>query len=465
MAGNLTHSLVAYIARARQTPPPAEVMAQTALLVLDGAGALVAANHPDVTTGELIGSFAMGEAGDARASVVGWHLKCGLATAVLANGTMGYACDVEPHHPQAILHPIAVVLPTALAIAEERRLSGAEFLAAVALGCEVTYRVSIALGPAEQYALGFHPSAVCGCFGAAAAAASLMGLDEDGVERALGLAASQASGLMAWESDPSEHARPFQMGVAARNGVTAAMLAEDGFGGPRAVFDGAHSPLHAFSRSPRPEKLVDGLGRRFDGIMQLAIKPYSCVAFLHPALDLLDRMMREHGLEAERIRRLTLRFARAGVHCVDGNPLKSHCAQYVLAVAAAGGGLEVRDLFVDRRDTDPGVRRLSERIEVDADDGELATRFPEAYASELVIERDDGAAFRGRNDIARGYPATPLPREEVVAKFRKLVGGVATARRTDRLLATLEDVQTLAEIRPLADQLRYIKSADDSRNP
>ncbi len=454
----LTETLSAWIAGMAARPLPAAVAARTGELVLDGTGALVAACHRDVSTGRRIAAFVRAEGGQPRASVVGQGFKSSLAGAALANGTMGYACDVEPHHPQGILHPIAVMVPAALALAEHRDLSGEAFLKAVAVGCEVTYRLSIALGPAEQYALGFHPSAVCGCFGAAAAAATLLGLDEEAVERALGLAACQASGLMAWESDASEHARPFQMGMAARNGITAALLAADGFGGPRRVFDGAHSPFHAFSRDPSPQRLVEALGERFDGIMQLAIKPYPCVAFLHPALDLLARMMAAGRIEVEHIRRLTMRFARAGIHCVDGNPLKSHCAQYVLAVAAAGGGLQVRDLFVDRRESDRAVRETSGRIAVEADDGELAARFPEAYATELVLELASGEVRRGRNDVARGYPQTPLRAEEIDSKFRGLVGSVADPERTEQLFRTLRSLASLPTVRPLADQLRTIRA-------
>ena len=145
-----------------------------------------------------------------------------------------------------------------------------------------------------MYDLGFHPSAVAGCFGAAAAAAFLLRLEREAVVRALGLAACQASGLMAWESDPSENARPFQMGMAARNGVTAALLAAAGFGGPDRRL---RSWPHGVSRvQPRaaPELLIADLGERWDGVMELAIKPYASVSFLHPALDALLALVHEH---------------------------------------------------------------------------------------------------------------------------------------------------------------------------
>jgi 2-methylcitrate dehydratase PrpD len=146
---------------------------------------------------------------------------------------------------------------------------------------------------------------------------------------------------MAWQSDPSENARPFQMGMAARNGITAALLAARGFGGPIGVFDQGHTVFKAFSRAPRPELLTAHLGERWDGIAKLAIKPYPCVSFLHPALDALFALSEEHDVRPGRLQEIVLRFARSGVHCVDGNPLKSHCAQYVLPTALVRGRLEV----------------------------------------------------------------------------------------------------------------------------
>ena len=331
----------------------------------------------------------------------------------------------------------------------------------MALGCEVEYRVSIALGPAEQYALGFHPSAVCGGFGAAAAACRLLELDAGAVIRALGLAACQASGLMAWESDPSENSRPFQMGMAARNGLTAALLAADGFGGPLGVFDHGHTVFKAFSRHPEPALLIRDLGHRWDGIAELAIKPYPCVSFLHPALDALFELIRDLGLQPGDVERIVMRFARSGVHCIDANPLKSHCAQYVLAVALARGRLEVADLFVDRRDADPLVRDLAARVRVEADDGELEERFPDAYATELEIRTRSGHVHRRRNDIARGYPEAPMTAAEIEAKFDRLLAVVGAAARSAELKGAIRGLPEAPDLQTYAGLLRAPLEAED----
>jgi len=453
MTAPRTEALAEFIAGFRWEALPAPVREMTGTVVKDGAAALIAAANPDYSTGRLVAAFARDQGGVEVASVVGHGFRTSEAMAALANGTMGYACDVEPHHPEGILHPVAIMLPTALAVGERIGASGADFLAAIALGLEIEYRVSVALGPAEQYALGFHPSAVCGVFGATAAAAFLLDLPAEAVVRALGLAGCQASGLMAWESDPSENARPFQMGMAARNGVTAARLAALGFGGPTAIFDHGHTVFRAFSRHPAPERLTDELGSRFDGIMELAIKPYSCVSFLHPGLDALLGLVREHALAPGDIEEIRLFFPKDGIHCIDDNPLKSHCAQYILPVAVANGGLQVADIFVDRRVSDPVVAALCRKVRVESDP-ELDRLFPDFYASRIEIATRDGRRLARRNDIARGYPETPMSAAELEAKFRALAGSVCPPARVEALAAALDGLPSAPDLTTVSDQLR-----------
>ncbi len=445
----LTEQLAGFIAGFDARALPADVLARTTIVVKDGTACLLAAANPAFSTGQRIAGFARDQGGTPEASVVGQDFRTGVAMAALANGTMGYACDFEPHHPEAILHPVAIMVPTALAIAERTGASGLDLLGAVALGCEVEYRVSMSIGPVQMYDLGFHPSAVAGCFGATAAAAWLLGLEAEAVVRALGLAACQASGMMAWESDPTENARPFQMGMAARNGVTAALLAGTGFGGPNAVFDHGHTVYRAFSRGPRPELLVAELGRKWDGVMELAIKPYSSVSFLHPALDALLDLVRQNDLKPADVAEIVLRFPRSGVHCVDRNPLKSHCAQYILPLAVARREIAVADLFEDRRLTDATVAELSQRTSVIADD-ELDRLFPDYYASIVQVRTRSGATLERRNDIARGYPEAPLAEQELHAKFRRLAGSVASAERVEALSRCLDTLPAAPGVTELA---------------
>lgn len=436
---NYTKEIARFIADLTSNGIPEDVRARTLMMIKDGSGALIAAANPDYSTGRKIAAHVKALGGEPQSGVVGHGFKTNAVQAALANGTMGYACDIEPHHPEAILHPIAIMTPVTMALGEAVSASGADLIAAVAIGCEIEYRVSMAIGPREQYDLGFHPSAVCGAFGAAAASAHLLRLDADATERALGLAACQASGLMAWESDPTENARPFQMGLAARNGVTAALLARDGFGGPAEIFDRAHSPLNAFTRNSAPDRLTHKLGPQWDGIMELAIKPYSCVSFLHPGLDALLDLVREHDISPGDVRTLTIRFPKSGIHCVEDNPLKSHSAPYILPVTLARRRLEVSDIFVDARIDDPEVAALCRKVEVTPDTGELERLFPDFYATEISILLENGQHFEARKDIARGYPETPMTDAELGDKFTTLVSSVAPDR-VDQLSDCIDEL-------------------------
>jgi 2-methylcitrate dehydratase PrpD len=243
--------------------------------------------------------------------------------------------------------------------------------------------------------------------------------------------------------------------------VTAALLARNGFGAPDRIFDGGHNVLKAFGRAPSSEPLLDRLGERWDGVTELAIKPYSCVSFLHPALDALDALVSGNNLQPSEIQGVAPRFAESGSHCVDDNPLKSHCAQYVLPVRLARGRLEFIDLFVDRRETDPEVARLARATRVVRDRGELEALFPDYYAGEVTLKLRDGRRLVGRSDIARGYPETPLSDDEVRRKFRDLVGAVARAERLAALAATAANVIDAQDLHGLAALLAHPANGND----
>jgi 2-methylcitrate dehydratase PrpD len=318
------------------------------------------------------------------------------------------------------MHAAAAVLPAALALAEQNGAEGDEFLSALTLGVEVACRVSLAIGPNDLYARGFHPTAVAGAFGAAVAGAVLLGLDRERFANALGLAATQAGGLLAWASDHSEESRPFNPGTAARNGLTAARLASLGFGAPQRVFDAGakYNVFRAWSLNGKgaPARLTAGFGERF-AIEELTIKRFACCAFLHPALDGLLEMQAE-GLTAERIAALTMRFPTSGAPIIDNNPLRSHRAQYVLPVAAVRGKVWFADVLHDRSD-EPEIRRLSTVTRLIPDD-ELDPDYPERYTTLLEAITTDGTTLYRRVEWPRGCPQNPMRDEEIVAKFRDL---------------------------------------------
>src|SRR5262245_37723986 len=226
--------------------PPA-VGAAARLVLLDTLGAMRAAAAPRYPASRIVMEFVRRLGGTPESTLVGQGRRTSCLNAALANGTLAYYCDIEPYHAGAIVHAPAAVIPACLAVAEKEGASGRRFLAAVVLGNEVACRVSYALDPVALYDRGFHPSAIAGAFGAAAAAGFLFRLRPERQAVALGLAMQQACGLLAWADDPTEHSHPLNPGLAASHGTAAAYLARLGFGGPPAPFEGKYDAFTAFS--------------------------------------------------------------------------------------------------------------------------------------------------------------------------------------------------------------------------
>src|SRR5262249_5790841 len=186
--GSVSQTLAERIAAFRYQDLPDELVAHSKLYLLDTLGAMLVASAPKYPASRIIMRFVQELGGVAESSLVGQGKRTSCVNAALANGTLGYYCDIEPHHVGAILHGLAVVVPTSLAVGEKQRADGKRVLASIVLGVDVAARVSYALDPVALYNRGFHPSAVCGAFGAAAAAGYLFRLSPDRQAVALGLA-------------------------------------------------------------------------------------------------------------------------------------------------------------------------------------------------------------------------------------------------------------------------------------
>ena len=439
------------IARFRFRDLPPDVVAHAKLYLLDTLGAMLAAASPRYPGSRRIMELVRRLGGTPESSLVGQGAKTSCVNAALANGTLGYYCDIEPHHVGAILHAPAVMVPTSLAVGEKEAADGRRLLGAMALGIEVACRVSYALDPVALYNRGFHPSAICGAFGAAAAAGYLFRLRPERQAVALGLAMQQASGLLAWADDPTEQSRPLNPGLAARNGTTAAYLAHLGFGGPPKPFDGKYDAFTAFSGTRNPDALLADWGRRFY-LPELAYKLYSSCAFTHPGLDALLGLAADAKLAAADVERIVLRFPKNGAHMIDGNPLKSHNAQYILPVGLVFGGVTIDDILFDRI-RHPEVARLRAGMEL-IHDPALDAGYPERYTSVVEVQTRDGRALSRRVEAAKGTTANPLTPGEVRAKYRRLTAAVIPATRAEAIMALVDGIDHARDLTRLVALVR-----------
>lgn len=430
---------------------PPEVVLHAKLALLDTLGAMLLASSPRYPAGRIIMELARRLGAAPEATLIGQRARTSCVNAALANATLAYYGDIEPHHAATILHAPAVMLPTALAVAEATHADGRRFLAALVLGMEAACRVSDALDPVRLYHRGFHPSAICGAFGAAATAGHLFRLPPGRQAIALGLAMQQASGLLAWAGDPTEQSRPLNLGLAARNGATAAYLARLGFGGPPSPFDGRYNAFTAFSGAGRPGMLLADWGTRFY-VSELTYKRYASCAFTHPGLDALLGLAADHGLGAAGIERIVLRFPRNGAHMIDNHPLKSHCAQYVLPVGLIFGGVGIDDILLDRTHH-PEVARLRAGMRL-VPDPALDALYPARYVSIVEVVTRDGRILSRRVESARGTPESPLTPDEIRTKYLRLTADMMRAGRAEEIMALVERIERASDLHGLAALLR-----------
>ncbi len=450
-----TEKLINYIENFSFDQMPPEIVSRSKLILLDTLGAIIAASDPRYPGTRILVEWVQTLGGHPQSTIIGNDLKTSCINASLVNGTFGYAFDIEPHHVAAVLHPAAVCIPVALAFAEWKNKSGKALLAALTLGIEVSCRVSLAVNPRDLYGRGFHPTAIARGFGAAAAAGHLLDLDANQWMNAMGLCGNQASGLLAWAKDQTENSRPFNPGIAARNGATAAMLAKLGFGGPLHVFDGKYDFFSAFSDgNQKPAQFQ----RRGWAIEELAIKQYSSCSFTHPGLDALLEIIGEQKLAISDIARIDLRYPKAGAHMIDNNPLRSHCAQYVFAVAAVMGQILFDDILTDRRD-DPEIRRLSENTRVIPDDV-LDRTYPDQYESVITVTTSDGRTFEKYNGWAKGTLQNPMSEGEIMEKFYRLATRRLAGDRAGEIASWIESADTQEDAASLANYLCPAKQSE-----
>jgi 2-methylcitrate dehydratase PrpD len=422
--------------------PPAAVEAAR-VLVLDTLGAMLLGAGPEYGASRHTADLARENGGAAECTVIGRGFRSGLLGAALANGVLGYAADVEGGGV-ARQHAAAVLVPTVLTVGERQRADGRRLIAALALGYDVCARVAEAADTGTAYPHSFHPSAVFGHFGAAAAAGHLLGLDAARFENALGLAGINAGGLIAWVDDPTEDSRPYVTGMAAHGGVLAAHLAAGGMGGPLGILDGGKYNIYdAYSGAMRLEEITRDLGETFWITRHGGFKRYACCGDIHSGIDALLAILAEHDLPPEQIDEIVHKVHPDRRPVIDANPLKSHCAQYVMAVAAVERGIPRDTILRDYRESDPRVRELSQRVRLVGDAEAQALGQQSAV---VEVRARDGRSYRSASRRWRGHVDDPMTPEELRAKFLELATSRIGREEAEQAVALIERLEELDDV-------------------
>jgi 2-methylcitrate dehydratase PrpD len=431
---------------------PAPVVERARFLVLDLVGNIVRARHDAESTASFLAATrAMGLAAG-NAGVFGDASRYTPGGAAFLNGALAHSLDFDDTHAAGSLHPGAPVIPAALAAGEMVGASGADVLAAIIAGYEITCRVALALPAGQHYDRGFHPTATCGAFGAAAAAARVFGLDAAGVEGALGTVLSQCAGSLQFLVNGAWTKR-FQVGWAAMNGLMAATLVREGFKGTIEALEGRHGFMQAYAPNPTPERAVQDLGGVFE-LMNTAVKPYPSCRYGHASIDAALALRAENGLKPEEIETVTLGLPRSGMMLVGLPPEKKINPQnvvdgqfsgpFVVASALATGamGWDSYQLLQD-----PTIRLLLPKI-VCEQDPEIEAEFPANMSGKVTIVAR-GRSFVRKVVVPKGEPSNFLTEDELRAKFSGLAEAVLGPERTARLASEVLAIDTLSDVSSL----------------
>jgi 2-methylcitrate dehydratase PrpD len=432
----ITETLAAYCATLDFAALPVEVKQRTRFLVLDLVGNMVRGRHDTESTPVLLSAVrALGLAAGGSA-VFGDCARYTPAGAVLLNGACAHSLDFDDTHAAGTLHPGAPVIPAALTAAEMVGADGHTVLSAIVAGYEVTCRLAVALPGGDHYDRGYHPTATCGAFGAAAAAARVFGLDAKGVENAFGIALSQAAGSLQFLANGAWTKR-FQVGWSAMNGFTAAVLAREGFRGASEAIEGKAGFLRAYAPNPVPERVIRNLGGEFE-LMETAVKPYPSCRYGHASVDAALALRAEHGLRAEEIERVVMGLPNKGMLLV-GAPLArkqdprnvvdgQFSGPFVVSAALAKGHMGW-DSYEHLNDNE--IRALLPKVDC-VEDPEIQAEFPANMSGKVTI-RARGQEFVKKVVVPKGEPANFLTEAELRAKFHGLADAVLGHDRAAQL--------------------------------
>jgi 2-methylcitrate dehydratase PrpD len=442
---DITGQLARYMAKARDLPLAPQVAQEAKHRILDTLAAMVSGSH--LQAGEMAIRFARAQGGTAEATVLTTDIRTSAVNAALANGMFAHADETDDFEPVTKAHPGSHVVPAAMAMAERDGRSGIELIAAVTLGYDVCCRFLLALGP--DLVRGSHRSAegTSSTMGAAAAAASLAKLDEKGMRHALSYAAQQVSGLWSWVRDPEHVEKAFDFsGMGARNGVTAAIMAQMGFTGVWDVLDGEHNALIALSTDPKPQEMIAGLGSRFF-VTETAIKPFSVGYPIQAPLDAFLTLRRAHGLSVDNVERIVVKLPEDGARIVNARSMPDVNCQHIIALALVEGAVSFEDSHSYERMADPKVLAAKERVELIAD---RALMDPAAPRSGLVE-----VTLRGGHEVSHftrhppGTKENPLTTERVNDKARALMTPVLGTGRTEEVVRRVNALEMLDDVREL----------------
>ncbi len=444
-----TQELVEFLHAITPEKLPAEVLDRARYFLLDYLSVAIRGSREE--SAKCVQRIIQRIGATGCATVIGTPIRTLPYLAALANGTASHGIEMDDTHSGGSIHLGTTMYSVALALAESsQEVTSDQLRAAVVAGYEAAARIAMAAQPQEQYALGFHPTQTCGVFGAAVTAAKLLDLTIPQMQAAVGIAGSMAAGSMEFLADGSWTKR-IHPGLAAQNGMQAAMLAAEGFTGPLHILEGRDGFLHGYSRHPVLSRLTRGLGDSYE-ILHTAVKPHACCRYMQGPIDAILEIARDHALIAADVLKIEIGVLEAGWGIVCEPRGKKYApasvvdAQFSMpfgaAVAILHGAAGLDQFTIDQVHS-PQVQKMMEKV-ILVRDSRLEETYPKEWPARVSIQSRNGTTYEKFVRYPKGDPENPLSWDEMSAKFRALAGSVIAPDRCDQILEQLTTAKPAA---------------------
>lgn len=421
----------------KDLPPDVRVEARRAFLNIFGC-MLGGARHETVDVADAaLGPFS----GTGPSTLIGRGRTADPLHATLINCLASSVHSFDDTHALAIVHPSGPVAAALLAVSEQRRVSGAEFLAAFTLGIGTVCRVSMALSVAPaRSTIAWSQTGIVGGLGAALAVGKVLGLDEAGMRRAIGIAASQAAGMRVMHGTMTTALMPAQ---AAQTGLQAALLAAHGFTASLVSLEGRYGYLSVFAEDAHLPYLLDDFGERFE-LLRNTYKPYPCGIVIHPILDACLQLKRHHTLDHRDIDRVTVKASPSAMALTDRrnamDEFQTHVSLYHwVAVAFIRGTARTTDMLTEVA-RDPVIVGFQDRITAVRDEAIAPD------AAEVTVTLRDGRKLTQRIEHCIGSESQPMTDVQLEEKFLDLAEISIGVDRGRKLLAACRSIETAPDV-------------------
>jgi 2-methylcitrate dehydratase PrpD len=450
-AARATAAIVEFVGELRHAALADEVRHYARRHLLDTVGVMIAGAGGDVATRAEAVLSAARPAG--RIPVPGRARRADVIDAAFLGGTAAHGIELDDGFRQGSVHPGCVVVPAVLALGYDRHTDGRTLMEAIVAGYETVIAIGRACHPGLRQR-GFHPTAAVGVFGSAAAACKLRGLSPDALSNAFGLAASSAAGLFAFVNGGGDIKR-LHAGHAAREGLQAALLAEQGVEGPPDVIEARDGFMQAFAfgRADKARPIALPPAVPF-GITDCYIKPYPCCRHIQPAVEALIGLLNDETIANDEVQRIEVATYRIAAEHAETGWDDFASAQlsfpYLMGLALKFRAVKFEH-FSEQTRRDPAFAAIARKLSVTAPP-DVDRLYPQLRPARVTVTTARGS-FTRQADEALGSRIVPLDDAGLKAKFFDLVGPVLGAARAKDLGERLWSLDEISDVAPLVEAM------------